>query len=114
MSIDIAQDILSELNWKVENWEKSSSQKSEIYYFSLTTCVYCKKGINWLNDRNIAFKWLYLDDYSQEEKQKIKHWVQKKYNLSSRMASPFVIFRNEERDFISNGYDPEYWKAKAR
>ena len=114
MEVNHGNDILPSLNWKIENREKKSSQKSAIYYFSLTTCVYCKKGINWLKEREVFFKWLYLDDFPLEKRQEIKIWIQKKYNLKTRMASPFVIFRRDDKDYISNGYDPEYWKAKAR
>ena len=114
MEVNHGNDILPSLNWKIENPEKKTPQKSEIYYFSLTTCVCCKKGINWLKEREVFFKWLYLDDFPLEKRQEIKMWIQKKYNLKTRMASPFVIFRRDGKDYISNGYDPEYWKAKAR
>jgi glutaredoxin len=114
MAINHDDDILLTLNWKSEISEKNATQKSTIYYFSLTTCVYCKKGIQWLKDRQISFNWLYLDDYPQVKKNKIKEWIQERYHLKSRMASPFVIFRQGDTDFISNGYDPDYWKVKAR
>lgn len=114
MDVDINTDLLRDLPWKKVNWEKDNHQKNDVFYFSLTTCVYCKKGIEWLTNRNVAFKWLYLDELEQEKRQLIKQWIQKKYNMQSRMASPFVIFRTSEKDYISNGFDPEYWKAKAR
>ena len=114
MARNLDDDILLTLDWKSEISEKIATQKTTIYYFSLTTCVYCKKGIQWLKERKIAFNWLYLDDYPQEKRQQIKKWIQDKYLLKSRMASPFVVFRQNGTDFISNGYDPDYWKIKAR
>jgi glutaredoxin len=114
MKYAIEEDILPKLNWNHINANQSKDQNVEIYYFSLTTCVYCRKGMNFLKDKRAFFKWLYLDEIPQEERNAIKDWIQKKYNLKSRMASPFVIFRFEKRDYISNGYDPEYWKTKIK
>ncbi|MHA1611706.1 MAG: glutaredoxin domain-containing protein [Promethearchaeota archaeon] len=114
MEFDLEVDILPTLSWTTENMDNKDLQKNEIFYFSLTTCAYCKKGIQWLNDKGVAFKWLYIDQLDLEIKSAIKTWVQKKYNLRSRMASPFVIFRSDLQDYISNGFDPEYWKSKAR
>ena len=114
MEFKLDTDILPTLDWTIENGNHPDLQKTEIFYFSLTTCAYCKKGIQWLNDKDVSFKWLYLDLLDIEMKSAIKTWVQKKYNLRSRMASPFVVFRIDAQDFISNGYDPEYWKAKVK
>lgn len=107
-------DILQSLKWKSVEFEGKSNQKTDIYYFSLSTCVYCKRGIQWMKDRKCTFRWLYLDDYSLEKRQEIKDWIQTHYHLKSRMASPFVIFRQNGQDFISNGYDPDYWKSKVK
>ena len=113
MEFDKNSDIIPDLNWNIVNEENQKTQKVRIYYFSLTTCSYCKKGIKWLNEKGLTYSWLYIDKINLETKQAIKKWVQKKYNLSSRMGSPFVIFRTSEKDFISNGFDPDYWGSKA-
>ncbi len=113
MKFDIETDIIPTLPWAFENEEKQNSQKTTIFYFSLTTCAYCKKGKKWLNEKGVAYNWLFIDKLDLNLKQEIKKWIQTKYKLTSRMASPFVIFRKEGKDFISNGYDPEYWKSKA-
>ena len=114
MEFEISKDALSELQWTYENNNLQTDQKATIYYFSLTTCSHCKRGLQWMHDRKVAFRWLELDLLDMEKKKAIKKWVQKRYNMKTRMASPFVIFRFPDRDFISNGYDPDYWKAKAR
>ncbi|MHA1672521.1 MAG: glutaredoxin family protein [Promethearchaeota archaeon] len=114
MEFKLETDILPTLDWIIENENHQDLQKTEIFYFSLTTCAYCKKGKHWLKDKDVTFKWLNIDHLDLEIKAAIKKWVQKRYGLRSRMASPFVVFRIESQDFISNGYDPEYWKAKIR
>ena len=101
-------------NNKQDYTKESRDEKATIYYFSLTTCSHCKRGLKWMRDRGVAFRWLEIDLLDLEKKNAIKKWVQKRYNTKSRMASPFVIFRFPDRDFISNGFDPDYWKAKAR
>ncbi len=114
MEFEISYDALSELQWTYEKKNLQVDQKATIYYFSLTTCSHCKRGLKWMRDRGVAFRWLEIDLLGLEKKNAIKKWVQKRYNMKSRMASPFVIFRFPDRDFISNGFDPDYWKAKAR
>jgi glutaredoxin len=114
MEYDENQDIIIDLKWKNEQFQKDPPQQSQIFYFALTTCAYCKKGMNWLKEKQINYKWLNLDEYPIEEKQAIKNWVKKKFKLSSDMGLPFVIFRSKSGEYHSNGYDPEYWKAKIR
>lgn len=107
-------EILKDLPWTLEISQKNEkgSQKSEIYYFSLTTCMYCKKGLQWLRERDVSFKWLYLDRLEPDLKKQIKTWVQEHFKLKTRMASPFVIFKTKSGEYYSNGFDPEYWKSK--
>lgn len=114
MEYDITTDILPGLSWTTENASRQTTQKSKIFYFALTTCAYCKKGFAWLRERGSAFHWMYLDLLPQDQKTAIKAWVKQKYHLKSEMGLPFVIFRIEGNDFISGGFDPEYWAAKAR
>ena len=114
MEYDLNVDILPTLPWQKESANRDKPQRVTIYYFSLTTCVYCKKGMNFLKENNIAFNWLYLEKLELDHKQAIKKWVQQRAQLTTRMASPFVIFRLDDHDFISNGYDPDYWKSKMR
>ena len=114
MEFEVSHDALSELTWKYEKKNLQPDQKATIYYFSLTTCSHCKRGLQWMQTREVAFRWLELDLMDIEKKKAIKKWIQKRYNMKSRMASPFVIFRFPVRDFFSNGFDPDYWKAKAR
>jgi glutaredoxin len=111
---DIKSIVIQILDWNEVINQEASKQKVEIYYFSLTTCAYCRKGMKLLNAHKMNYKWIYLDELPQEKKQEIKKWVQNKYQLKSRMASPFVIFKMNNKEFISNGYDPEYWKTKFR
>ena len=114
MEFELSYDVLSELPWTFEQGTLQVDQKASIFYFSLTTCSHCKKGLQWMRDLGVAFRWLEIDQIELEKKNAVKKWIQKRYAMNSRMASPFVIFRFPERDFISNGFDPDYWKAKAR
>ncbi|UYP46591.1 hypothetical protein NEF87_002876 [Candidatus Lokiarchaeum ossiferum] len=114
MEYDLTRDILPELPWEKKKNEQKTQQRVEIFYFSLTTCVYCKKGISFLQDNKFNFNLMYLDKLDLVQKKAIKTYIQSKYKLNTRMASPFVIFRLDGDDFISNGYDPDYWKSKLR
>jgi glutaredoxin len=105
-------DILPSLTWTYENSDKQNGQKVQIYYFGLTTCAYCKRGLQWLKERKVAFRWMNLDILPPEKKIPIREWVKKRY--VTNMGTPFVIFRINNQDFPSEGFDPDYWQAKIR
>jgi len=109
--MDFTKDIFTQLPWKEDNLQNQSKQKVQIFYFALTTCAYCKKGLAWMRDRHAAFSWMYLDDLSIEERQPIKDWLKQRYGQT--VGFPFVIFRMPDKDFVSPGWDPEYWAAKV-
>lgn len=111
-TIPLDKDILPELTWKIENPDNPNKQKVQIYYFALTTCAYCKKGLEWLKERKATFSWLYLDELPAEKKIPIKDWVKKRYGTN--FGTPFAIFRLDGKDTPSEGFDPDYWKAKIR
>ena len=54
---------------------------------------------------------MHLDEMEAEKKVAVKKWVKKKYKTN--MGLPFVVFRIKGQDYVSNGYDPEYWKSKV-
>jgi len=54
-------------------------------------------------------EFLHIVSFPQEEIP-IKKWIKEKYHTN--MGMPFVVFRIKDTDYISNGYDPEYWKSK--
>ena len=108
----VDRDILPELPWIHETGAPGRTQKTQIFYFALTTCAYCKRGLSWLQERGVTFSWLYLDSLPLEKKGPIKEWVKKKY--TTNFGTPFIIFRSEGKDYASEGFDPDYWKAKIR
>jgi len=110
--MDYSQDILSQLTWKNENPEKLSGQKVKIFYFALSTCAYCKKGLAWIREKNAAFSWIYLDELPIEDRQLIKDWLKQRYGTT--VGFPFVIFRMPDKDYVSPGWDPDYWAAKIK
>jgi glutaredoxin len=112
LKLDYSKDILLQLPWKVENAANQGKQKVTIFYFALTTCVYCKKGIAWMQEKKATFNWLHLDELEMDTRQQIKEWLKKKYNTPP--AFPFVIFRNPDKDYVSSGFDPDYWVSKVR
>jgi glutaredoxin len=112
MIYNFDKDILLQIPWNEENVELGSKQKVAIFYFALTTCAYCKRGIQWLKDKKIAFHWIHLDTIDIDVRQQIKEWLKQKYKTQTTF--PFVIFRLSEKDYISSGFDPDYWGSKIK
>ncbi len=63
-----------------------SSRKVE--FFGLTTCVWCKKTRAWLDENNIEYDCVYVDELSGDEREAAKERVLK---FADKLAFPIVI-----------------------
>jgi glutaredoxin len=110
MDYPLDEDAIVNLPWEEVLPETPFNKKVNVFYLMLTTCAYCKKGKKWLDEKNVAYKWLYLDNLPTDQKIPLKEWIKKKYKTN--MGLPFIIFRSPNSEYFSDGYDPDYWKAK--
>jgi glutaredoxin len=110
MELDYTQDLIPQLEWHYEEISVDNNQKSTIYLIGLSTCAYCKRGKAWLKERGLNYSWLFLDKIDIDERQRIKTTLSQIYN--TKFNFPFIIFRLPDQDFVSSGFDPDYWKSK--
>jgi glutaredoxin len=73
----------------------------DIIVFSLSTCSWCKKGKNFLNERSIKYRYVDLDKIDPSEKSKVLTYLRENYK-PDRISYPFVVCDDE---FVV-GYNP--------
>ncbi len=69
--------------------EEGSVNKNDIRLFALSTCGFCRRGMNYLRDQSITFSYVYVDKIPFEQKQELKEKLKKKFE--KRVAFPFVV-----------------------
>ena len=74
--------------------------EDDIVFFGLSTCMWCKKTVSLLDEKNIQYSKIFVDLLDVKMKKKIRNEV-KKYNKS--MSYPTVKIK----DTVVVGYDKD-------
>jgi glutaredoxin len=83
----------------------SREQSRTIFLYAISTCMWCKLGKSWLNDRGYTYTYLDIDKIPVDEKNQIKQELGK---LTGDTPSfPFVVIDGER---WHAGYDPSTWE----
>jgi len=90
-------DHIEELSKLVEGKHDSK----DIITFTLSTCQWCKKCKRYLNEKNIKYRYIDVDQVSATDKAKILEFL--KDNFDTRISYPFVVCDGK---YII-GYDPK-------
>jgi glutaredoxin len=75
---------------KEVNGEKGA--KDNILIFTLSTCMWCKKCKNFLNDRNMKYRYIDVDKIEKQDKSKILDYLKSTYQ--ERISYPFLVCEN--------------------
>ena len=78
----------------------------DIQLYALSTCGFCKRGIAFLRDNNIRFRFLYVDHLDKDTRTKIKRDLMNKFE-DVRVGYPFVIIDGKD---AMVGFTEEKWK----
>ncbi|MDC7233417.1 MAG: glutaredoxin family protein [Spirochaetales bacterium] len=79
----------------------------KITLLGLTTCSFCKKGKQFLDDNGFSYDYLFLDKIDPEVKKKMKEEFSEKFN--KRLSYPTLIIDNEE---ILTGFIRIAWEQE--
>jgi len=79
-----------------------SDQGKKIEFYGLTTCGWCKKTKQWLDDHRLDYKVVYVDLAEEAEKAAAKERV---LSFVERMAMPIIIINDGEE--VIQGYKPD-------
>jgi len=66
---------------------------ADITVYALSTCGFCKRGLQFLRDNSIAFRYIYVDDLDSFEKNKLKEDLATRFG--TRVGFPFVVINGE-------------------
>ena len=86
--------------------ESGSIEKNNITVYALSTCGFCRRGLQFLRDNSIKFKYVYVDKLEPEVKNKVKDELNEKYK--ERVVFPFLVL-NEQKVLL--GFVEDEWKA---
>jgi len=74
--------------------EDGKNATNELTIFALSTCGFCRRGMNFLRENEMKFRYVYIDKIDFEKKSKLKKDLQEKFN--KRVAFPFLVCNDEK------------------
>jgi glutaredoxin-like protein NrdH len=66
-----------------------SRAEHEITVYALSTCGFCKRALAFLNDRGIAYRYVYMDRVPLETKTEAKKALKERFK--DEVAFPFAV-----------------------
>ena len=67
--------------------------KGKIMLYALSTCVWCKKTKQLLDELNIEYSYIYVDQLEEDEKETVMEEI-KKWN--PRCSFPTIVIKNKK------------------
>ncbi len=69
---------------------KEGIQKGhDIVVFALSTCGFCKRALAFLDERGLAYKYIYVDQIPLETKNEVKKTLLERFN--EHVSFPFAV-----------------------
>lgn len=66
-----------------------SSSERAITVYALSTCGFCKRAMAFLEDRGIAYRYIYVDQIPLETKNEVKSVLKERFK--ENVAFPFAV-----------------------
>lgn len=88
-------------------YEEVAGEKNEkqIKVYALSTCGFCKRGLKFLRENSITFKFIYVDKLTYERKTELKRSLKEKFE--KRAVFPYVVINDEK---ILLGFQKGDWE----
>jgi glutaredoxin-like protein NrdH len=74
--------------------EEGRRKGRETTVYALSTCGFCKRGLQFLRDNSVDFSFVYVDDLPLETKNRIKQELRERFKKD--VSFPFVVLDGEE------------------
>ena len=84
-------------------------QKKKLFLFTISTCMWCKLGKRWLNDRGFTYSYLDIDKIPVDEKNQIKQELGRL--VGETPSFPFLIMDGRK---WHSGYVSFLWEELLR
>ena len=79
----------------------------QLIFMGLTTCSFCKKGKQFLDDNDFSYNYLYLDKIDPDAKKKLK--IEFAEHFDKRLSYPTLIIDEKE---ILTGFIRIAWEQE--
>ena len=106
MSMHVQHEILKDLHFVEMDGEDSGH---DITVYTLSTCAFCKKALNFLRRENVKFRYIHLDTIPVERKQEVKQFLRERFED----IPIFPVMVVDDRECIS-GFAEGAWRKKFR
>jgi len=81
--------------WLPFEKQEGSWREKNVLVLALTTCAFCTRGMEYLRNKDIEFRYVYIDKLSPQEKKKLSEEFKDKFG--QRVLYPTIII--DESDF---------------
>jgi glutaredoxin-like protein NrdH len=85
--------------------EEGTVRDRNVTVYALSTCGFCRRGLQFLRDHSIDFSFVYVDDLPIEVKTKVKKELHSQYKKD--VSFPFVVI--DDKDTLVGFIEPD-WK----
>lgn len=85
--------------------EEGTNTKFDVTVFALSTCGFCARGLAFLRQNKIKFKFVYMDKLEFEVKEQIKKVLQEKFK--ERVVFPYLLL---DESNVVTGFVEDRWK----
>jgi glutaredoxin len=83
---------------------KGSKNDHDLTMYALSTCGFCKSAIAFLKDKDVSFRYVYVDKLHADVKADAKEKLTERYN--KRMLFPFLVVDEQK---ALPGFDEDIW-----
>ncbi len=84
-----------------------SHKPGDITVYALSTCGHCRRALNFLDENNVEYRYVYVDLLPVEEKNGVKDDLKSKFP-DSRVAFPFLVMDDTRQ---LTGFKEDEWKS---
>jgi glutaredoxin len=88
---------------------EGSRKDHEIWLATISTCMWCKRGKQWLKKKGYSFSYLDIDKIPIKEKNELKKNLEAIFGVRPRF--PFIVVDKTQFD---SGYNPDIWEEMLK
>lgn len=83
-----------------------SHKPGDVEVYALSTCGHCRRALNFLDNNNVQYRYVYVDLLPVEDKNQVKDDLKNNFP-ESRVAFPFLVIDGSKQ---LTGFMEDEWK----
>ena len=85
--------------------KEGEKKPGEIVIFALSTCGFCKSGMEFLDKQRVTYDYIYVDDLPLSDKSKLREEFNRTFG--SKLVYPTLVFNGKE---VLKGFIKPSWE----